>query len=506
MTASSNAVLIWRASGRPKGLTLSETGVLSGPPTETFNGLVTITATVPDTNPPVSYTATFNLTIGKRTPSFGSLTVGNGENETTSFTYGDTIHAFGTISASTANSLTSPANNQEALFLRQNGQDTQLTAAEVRSDGAFSLTYDTAEKQIGVGTGITLVVKYGGSDSLNGRELAVPSISLSKKQVTARVQGEITKGYDGNTTAGVTLGFANGAILAGDMVSVAVPCSGERVTYQWKRDGVTIDSATGKTYTIQTDDIGKKITVTVSGDDVYHTGSVTSDPGTQGKLSQSTPPAPTRKSVTTGSIEVNPIASGATSGAALEYSIDAGKTWQPETLFDGLSAGTTYQIVARYQATDGHNPSDAGQPMEVATGGGSSGGSPAPTTYPPTISKPTGGTVTGDKTVTDIIVTDQNGNHVPVTNNGNWTFKQPSGKVTISVVFSDPLAWVNPFIDVHESDWFYKNVQYVSASARTAMAWAVEKGIITGVGGNRIDPQGNAASAQLAAIIQRYAA
>src|SRR3954454_708992 len=57
--------------------------------------------------------------------------------------------------------------------------------------------------------------------------------------------------------------------------------SGMAFTYQWKRDGVAIDGATGKTYLSATADVGHAITVAVTGSKLgYDTTTVTSDPVT----------------------------------------------------------------------------------------------------------------------------------------------------------------------------------------------------------------------------------
>ena len=44
----------------------------------------------------------------------------------------------------------------------------------------------------------------------------------------------------------------------------------------------------------------------------------------------------------------------------------------------------------------------------------------------------------------------------------------------------------------------------ISSYARTSMAWAVNYGLLSGVGGNRLDPQGTATRAQLAQILMSY--
>ena len=44
----------------------------------------------------------------------------------------------------------------------------------------------------------------------------------------------------------------------------------------------------------------------------------------------------------------------------------------------------------------------------------------------------------------------------------------------------------------------------VSGSAVDAMCWAVENGLISGVGGGRLDPQGSATRGQMATILMRF--
>lgn len=81
------------------------------------------------------------------------------------------------------------------------------------------------------------------------------------------------------------------------------------------------------------------------------------------KAEQSAPAAPTLASR---SLTVNAIAASA-SGAPAEYSIDGGQTWQRETTFTGLTAATSYEIVARYAETDSHNASPASAALTART-------------------------------------------------------------------------------------------------------------------------------------------
>ena len=50
----------------------------------------------------------------------------------------------------------------------------------------------------------------------------------------------------------------------------------------------------------------------------------------------------------------------------------------------------------------------------------------------------------------------------------------------------------------------YDDGTLVSGYASEAMAWAVESGIIQGIGSNKLDPTGDATRAQLATMLMRF--
>ena len=50
----------------------------------------------------------------------------------------------------------------------------------------------------------------------------------------------------------------------------------------------------------------------------------------------------------------------------------------------------------------------------------------------------------------------------------------------------------------------FRDAACVSVYAEAPMAWSVSEGLIGGIGGNRLDPQGSATRAQLAVILMRY--
>lgn len=259
----------------------------------------------------------------------------------------------------------------------------------------------------------------------------------------------------------------------------------ESVDYQWNREGQPIPGATSETYIVQVDDVGKKITVTVSSQagDANHTGTSTSEPVAAGKGSQTAPGKPEKESATTSSITVKKIVPNPSTGAGVEYSVDSGGSWQADRTFTGLSSGTRYTVIARYRETDAYDASPASEGAEIYTdsnsGGGGDGGTTNPS-YPPIVLGTENGSVkispTGPRkgdtmTITTeprdrykveaITVTDINGKAVEVKEQGNgtYTFVQPKGKVSIKATFDVDL----PFTDVPGNAWYIEGAKYVYA-------------------------------------------
>ena len=167
-------------------------------------------------------------------------------------------------------------------------------------------------------------------------------------------------------------------------------------------------------------------------------------------------------------------------------------------------------------------------------------------------------TATPDKgyEVDEVIVTDENGKEIAVTekDNGKYTFRMPGSDVTIEVTFqpvSDstvsggdltvtaPAGWVNPYTDVTASAWYYDAVGFASANglmggtsattfapespmnramvwtviarlagqtisgatwAEDAKAWVVAQGVSDGT-----NPDGNVTREELVTMLYRYA-
>lgn len=215
------------------------------------------------------------------------------------------------------------------------------------------------------------------------------------------------------------------------------------------------------------------------------------------------PPRPAAPdAVTGGSWQISGL------NASMEYLAPEETVWVKITenmlindILPNLAPGM-YQV--RYSAvTTGDSPAFAGEIISVEVTQSFYSG---PITYPPTVTEGESGDVSvtpalpkqGDTvTVTpepeegfevgEITVTDQNGNQVEVTENadGTWSFTQPAGQVTISVTFvcdgQTEHCPAHAFADVDTGAWYHLAVDY-----------AIEKGLMNGVGDNLFDPQGTA--------------
>lgn len=107
-------------------------------------------------------------------------------------------------------------------------------------------------------------------------------------------------------------------------------------------------------------------------------------------------------------------------------------------------------------------------------------------------------TVTPDKgyTLETLTVLDKNGKEVEVKNLGNnkYTFKMPSGKVTVSATFMEDNSMLNFFVDVYANDYYYD-----------AVLWAAENGITDGVDAVHFAPNGSTTRAQVVTFLWRAA-
>ena len=335
-SAASGKTVTWMltsGSTLPDGLTLNENGTITGMPSATaashsFTVQATISGGAGGTQQ-VSNTATLTITINQGTSVITADTYNN-ITQTDTFNYGDTITVSGKIAASATvpsasngiSLLAEPEQNQVGLYV--SGNDNPIATAVVDSNGNFTLSYDTAGQSIPIGEDQTLTVCYGGSSDLNSGSTKV-QITLNKKSVTAQVQGDITKVYDGNISATVNL-----AVASSDLVN--------------NTDVITV-TGTG-TYASPNVDTG--ITVTVSNiqtsgnDNGWYT--VSAPNNVTGSITQSS-----------SKLKVEPSSTSLTYGGMLEITVTVQD--ENENTFTGATGTVTLSNDNKTLATS-DNPTD----------------------------------------------------------------------------------------------------------------------------------------------------
>jgi len=107
-------------------------------------------------------------------------------------------------------------------------------------------------------------------------------------------------------------------------------------------------------------------------------------------------------------------------------------------------------------------------------------------------------TVIPDKgyTLEILTVTDKNGKEVELTNNGDgqYTFKMPASKITVTATFMDDNTMLNFFADVSADAYYYD-----------AVLWAAKAGITSGTTATTFSPDNPCTRAQMATFLWRAA-
>ena len=173
----------------------------------------------------------------------------------------------------------------------------------------------------------------------------------------------------------------------------------------------------------------------------------------------------------------------------------------------GLKAGESLYIPYTFTASGNYTGTKSGTITVTAED--------APTTYAVRIAESEHGAVSSSRrwaeygrtvtlTVTPesgyaletLTVTDSRSKELTLTDlgGGKYSFRMPSGRVTVTASFLEDNSVLNFFVDVAKADYFYESVK-----------WAVENGVTEGVDDAHFDPDGDCTRAQIVTFLWRAA-
>ena len=199
---------------------------------------------------------------------------------------------------------------------------------------------------------------------------------------------------------------------------------------------------------------------------------------------------------------------GETVEGTIEYNLADGKTEAdiPDML-RALKAGEGLYIPYTFEASGNYTGTKTGRITVTAED--------APATYAVRIAESDHGAVSSSRrwaeygqtvtlTVTPesgyaletLTVTDSRGKELALTDlgGGKYSFRMPSGRVTVTANFLEDNSVLNFFVDVANADYFYESVK-----------WAVENGVTEGVDDTHFDPDGDCTRAQIVTFLWRAA-
>ena len=338
------------------------------------------------------------------------------------------------------------------------------------------------------GDTVTLPVIIGSDNYENSTVNVVITLTAKDNQAALTLTGGITVVYGQTLQLGTSGGSTNGAVTY-----TVAPVTGN----------ATVDNATGKLTPTKAGDV--TVTATMAGNAAYN--DVTSVPVT----------ITINKAMPTGTPNYTKIT---TSGKTLaDANLTVGTITPAGTI--SWDAGNAQSVAANTAYNWTFNPTDTVNynnltgsitPYTVSHSGGGGGGSYTPS-YSITVDKTENGTITvspksaskGD-TVTITVkpdkgyelemlkALDKDGDALKLTEkNGKYTFKMPSGKVTVKGSFAKE-APEQIFADVPVDAYYYE-----------AVKWAAEKGITGGVGSNLFAPNQPCTRAQIVTFLWRAA-
>ena len=392
--------------------------------------------------------------------------------------------------------------NSDSLRIADPAKDNDVIKGAYPANNKFVISVDSGD---------SIGYKYGKMQGYTGGDVGGTNWAMNPANVTATYPGSTNPPPAAVGALGGSASISGTAKYDEDLTAETALITGNTGTfsYQWKRSGTDIPSATSSTYKLVEDDIGKTITVAITSS--VESGTIVSS-ATATVEKADGPAAPT---------SVTPVACTNSSNNdgklqnvtnAMEYQKSGAGTWTAcsGTEVTGLTNGTYYVRVA--ETTTHKVGAAANVDVPAYTAGALGGGSYTPS-YSITVDKTENGTITvspksaskGD-TVTVTVkpdkgyeldalkVLDKNGDKVKLTEkNGKYTFTMPTGKVTVKGSFVEE-APEQIFADVPVDAYYYE-----------AVKWAAEKGITGGIGNDLFAPNQPCTRAQIVTFLWRAA-
>ena len=166
-----------------------------------------------------------NITVAQAGTSFGEMKVYNGDTESATFTYGETITVKAEATAVrpavfSLRSLLAPAKHQMALFIRNaDGSEVQISEAVNEKNGVYTMTYNTAGKALKIGNN-ALIARFVGDENMADYQETV-LVTLNPKELGIASLTAQDRVYEpGNRQVAITGTEVSGKADANDDVSV----------------------------------------------------------------------------------------------------------------------------------------------------------------------------------------------------------------------------------------------------------------------------------------------
>ena len=423
-----------------------------------------------------------------------TLTIENGE--TLTISQGVTLTNNGTITVESSGTLVNQGTIVNNGTIQLNGGSTVQTG---ENGPEITIGKDTTGATVGTGGSVTL--PNGGSATIGSGENTTTITTPGGGTVTPDGKGNVT--IPGGSTVqtgenGPKITIGNDGATVGTDGGVTLP-NGGSATIGSDDDTTTITTPGGGT--IKPNDDGS---VTIPGGSTVQTGDGTSItfPPEGGTLD------PDGTVVYTVTVTFN--SQGGSEVASKDINVNNPVEEPAAPTRSGYSFRGWYTAASGGEWWDFSKPVTADMTLYAQWSWINVGGP----TYPPTMDEPENGAVTtspsrpeeGDAVtitpkpdegfeVDEILVKDEDGNPVEVTQNpdGTYTFTQPDGKVTIKVTFrcdGGELCPGHHLTDVSKDAWYHAAVDYV-----------VEHGIMEGMSATTFSPTIEVTRAQAVQIL-----